>query len=80
MNLTFLSKTDKELHAMRDQQDSDGKEVRREIKRRLAVGFSDGTMFGTAKAKELVEATVFAKPVAMPAARKVEKKMAGRGR
>jgi hypothetical protein len=37
-------------------------------------------MFSTAKAKELVEATIFAKPVAMPAARKVEKKMAGRGR
>ena len=29
MNLAFLSKTDKELHAIRNQQDSDGKEARR---------------------------------------------------
>jgi len=43
MNLTFLSKTDKELHAMRLQQDTDGKEARREIQRRKLVGYSDGT-------------------------------------
>jgi len=43
MNLTFLGKTDKDLHAMRLQQDSDGKEARREIQRRKLVGFCDGT-------------------------------------
>ena len=80
MNLAFLSKTDRALDAMRDEQNADGREARKEIKRRLAIGYSDNTMFSTAKAKELVEATIFAKPVAMPAARKVEKKMAGRGR
>ena len=43
MNLTFLGKTDKDLHAMRNQQDSDGREARREIQRRKLVGYSDGT-------------------------------------
>jgi len=43
MNLTFLSKTDKELQALRDQQDSEGKEARKEIQRRKLVGFCDGT-------------------------------------
>ena len=32
MNLTFLTKTDKQLHAMRFQQDSDGKLARKENK------------------------------------------------
>ena len=39
MNLTFLNKTDKALHAMRDDQTKDGGEARREIKRRQLVGF-----------------------------------------
>ena len=43
MNLTFLTLTDKALHAMRNQQDSDGREARREIQRRKLVGFCDGT-------------------------------------
>ena len=32
MNLTFLNKTDKALHAMRNDQTKDGREARREIK------------------------------------------------
>ena len=43
MNLTFLSKTDKELHALRFQQDTDGKLARQEIQRRKLVGYCDGT-------------------------------------
>ena len=43
MNLTFLSKTDKELHAMRELQNTDGREARREIQRRKLVGYCDGT-------------------------------------
>ena len=35
MNLLFLSKTDKELQALRDQQDADGKLARKEITRRF---------------------------------------------
>lgn len=80
MNLTFLNKTDKELDTMRSIQNGQGKLARKEITRRIMVGYSDGTMFGTAKIKEEVEAVVFAKAVPLPAARKVEKKMAGRGR
>ena len=55
MNLAFLSKTDKELHAMRLQQDSDGREARREIQRRKLVGYSDGTNIVAADAKAEVE-------------------------
>jgi len=80
MNLTFLSKKDKELDIMRDQQGSVGKEVRTEIKRRLAVGYSDGTMFSKAKATVEVETQIGTAKVVMPVARKVEKKIAGRGR
>jgi hypothetical protein len=58
MNLTFLSKTDKELHAMRDQYNAEGREVRREIKRRQLVGYADGTMFMTAKAAVETESRV----------------------
>tara|TARA_B100000497_G_scaffold71764_1_gene80567 strand:+ start:545 stop:748 length:204 start_codon:yes stop_codon:yes gene_type:complete len=58
MNLAFLSKTDKALHAMRDQQNADGKEARKEIKRRLSVGFADGTMYSTAKAVVETESRV----------------------
>ena len=58
MNLTFLSKTDKELHAMRDQHNAEGREVRREIKRRQLVGYADGTMFMTAKAAVETESRV----------------------
>ncbi len=58
MNLTFLNKTDKALHAMRDDQTKDGSEARREIKRRQLVGFSDGTLFMTAKAAVETESRV----------------------
>ena len=55
MNLTFLGKTDKDLHAMRDEQTTDGKEARREIQRRKLVGFSDGTNIIVVDAKAEVE-------------------------
>lgn len=55
MNLTFLGKTDKDLHAMRNQQDSNGKEARREIQRRKLVGYSDGTNVIVVDAKAEVE-------------------------
>jgi len=55
MNLTFLSKTDKELDAMKLQQDSDGKLARQEIKRRKMVGFCDGTNIQVVDAKEPME-------------------------
>ena len=55
MNLAFLSKTDKDLHAMRNQQDTDGKEARREIQRRKLVGFCDGTNIQVVDAKAVVE-------------------------
>lgn len=55
MNLAFLSKTDKDLHAMRNQQDTDGKEARREIQRRKLVGFCDGTNIQVIDAKAEVE-------------------------
>ena len=43
MNLTFLSKTDKVLASMRDLQNADGKQARTEIRRRMAIAFSDCT-------------------------------------
>ena len=55
MNLTFLGKTDKDLHAMRNQQDSNGREARREIQRRKLVGYSDGTNIIVVDAKAEVE-------------------------
>ena len=55
MNLTFLGKTDKDLHAMRDEQTTDGKEARREIQRRKLVGYSDGTNIIVVDAKAEVE-------------------------
>ena len=55
MNLTFLGKTDKDLHAMRNQQDSNGKEARREIQRRKLVGYCDGTNIQQIDAKAVIE-------------------------
>jgi len=55
MNLTFLNKTDKALHAMRNDQTKDGREARREIKRRQLVGYSDGTNIQAVDAKAVVE-------------------------
>lgn len=55
MNLILLSKTDKQLEAMRFQQDSDGKAARKEIQRRKAIGYCDGTAIQTVDAKEPME-------------------------
>ena len=55
MNLAFLSKTDKELHAIRNQQDSDGREARREIQRRKLGGYCDGTNITWVDPKAVVE-------------------------
>ena len=55
MNLEFLSKTDKALHAMRNEQTKDGSEARREIRRRQLVGYSDGTNIIVVDAKAKVE-------------------------
>jgi len=65
MNLTFLTKTDKELFAMRFQQDSDGKLARKEITRRKLVGYCDGTNIQTVDAKAPIvepESTVGTSP------------------
>tara|TARA_B100001094_G_scaffold320730_1_gene367398 strand:- start:155 stop:358 length:204 start_codon:yes stop_codon:yes gene_type:complete len=58
MNLIFLSKTDKELDSMRDEQSHDGRLARKEITRRAKVGYADGTMFMTAKAAVETESRV----------------------
>mgnify|MGYP005988428243 CR=1 FL=1 len=55
MNLTFLSKTDKALQAMRELQNSDGREARREIRRRQMTGYCDGTAIEVVDAKAEVE-------------------------
>ena len=65
MNLTFLTKTDKELFDMRFQQDSDGKLARKEITRRKLVGYCDGTNIQTVDAKAPIvepESTVGTSP------------------
>jgi len=77
MNLTFTQTNTVDLLARKDEQGSIGADIRKELTRRKAVGLWIGPDFLTAKAKEQ---KVFTKPVAMPTARKVEKKMAGRGR
>jgi len=81
MNLTFLTHTDRQLLAINDQQNAVGREARREIRRRQMVGYWDGTVvnkFDTNREEEVF--TVFATPSKAPATRKVEKKIAGRGR
>jgi len=80
MNLTYMNTTDRGLLAMRDLQNADGRAVRKEIKRRNLIGFADGTLHSTAKATVEVEPQVGTAKVVMPVARKVEKKIAGRGR
>ncbi len=65
MNLTFLTKTDKELNAMRFQQDSDGRQARKEIQRRKLVGYCDGTAIQKVDAKAPIiepESTVGTSP------------------
>ena len=81
MNLTFLTHTDRRLLALSDQQNAVGKEARREIKRRNMIGYSDGTIvskFDTEREEEVF--TIMATASKTPAPRKVEKKIAGRGR
>lgn len=82
MNLTFLTQTDRRLLALSDQQNTVGKEARREIKRRSMIGYSDGTAIKlvdrSMEAEEVF--AILATPRKAPAARKVEKKIAGRGR
>lgn len=81
MNLTFTQTNTVDLLARKSEHGSTGAEIRKELTRRKAVGLWIGPDFAKAKARvEEVEQTVFAKAVPMPAARKVEKKMAGRGR
>jgi len=55
MNLTFLSKTDKELEELRLAQTTDGKNARKEIQRRKLVGYWDGTMAVQVDAKAQIE-------------------------
>ena len=65
MNLTFLTKTDKDLHAMRFQQDTDGKLARQEIQRRKLVSYCDGTAIQKIDAKAPIiepESTVGTSP------------------
>ena len=65
MNLTFLTKTDKELNAMRFQQDSDGRQARKEIQSRKLVGYCDGTAIQKVDAKAPIiepESTVGTSP------------------
>lgn len=81
MNLRFTQTNTVDLLARKSEHGSTGAEIRKELTRRKAVGLWIGPDFAKAKARvEEVEQTVFAKAVPMPAARKVEKKMAGRGR
>ena len=61
MNLTFLTMTDKELFAMRFQQDSDGKLARKEIQRRKMVGTNIQVVDPKAKIEE-PESTVGTSP------------------
>ena len=55
MNLTFLSKTDKELEELRLAQTTDRKNARKEIQRRKLVGYWDGTMAVQVDAKAQIE-------------------------
>ena len=82
MNLTFTQTNTVDLLARKSEHGSTGAEIRKELTRRKATGLWIGPDFAKTKTRvvEEVEQTVFAKAVPMPAARKVEKKMAGRGR
>jgi len=81
MNLSYLNTSDRQLNAMSSLQDSEGAAVRKEIIRRKSIGYWDGSLkTNTQGMPEFEEATILAKPMALPTARKVEKKIAGRGR
>ena len=82
MTTILLGTTDKQLHMLRDRQDVFGKDARKELRRRKMVGYRDGTAIETVDPLVVIaeEVSVIAKPTAMPVARKVEKKMAVKGR
>jgi hypothetical protein len=67
---------------LKERQDKFGKDARKEIKRRKMVGFWDGTNIQVVDPLVVIaeEVSVIAKAAVMPVARKVEKKMAGKGR
>ena len=44
MNLTYITKTDKQLDRVKLEATSEGRLARKEIQRRKAVGYWDGTM------------------------------------
>jgi len=82
MTTILLGTTDKQLQMLRARQDVFGKDARKEIRRRKMVGYCDGTAIEKVDPLVVIaeEVSVIAKPTAMPVARKVEKKMAGKGR
>ena len=82
MTTILLGTTDKQLHMLRDRQDVFGKDARKELQRRKMVGYRDGTAIENVDPLVVIaeEVSVIAKATVMPAARKVEKKMAGKGR
>ena len=81
MNLSYLTTSDQQLNAMSSLQNGDGAAVRKEIQRRKSVGYWDGSLkTNTNEAPVFVGSVIISSSVVMPTARKVEKKMAGRGR
>ena len=81
MNLSYLNETDKQLNALSSLQNGEGAAVRTEIKRRKAIGYWDGSLKTNYREDaEVGEYRIMATPVAIPTARKEEKRMAGRGR
>ena len=55
MDLTYLSKTDKQLLVESIEQSKSGRLARKEIHRRKMVGYSDGTTIEVIDAKKPVE-------------------------
>jgi len=70
------------LHSREDEQGSSGAMIRKELQRRQAIGYWKGSFAKLeVKEQEIPETSVgTVRIVKMPTARKVEKKMAGRGR
>ena len=54
-DLTYLQKSDKELDSLRWQANKAGAQARKEIQRRKAIGYCDGTAIQTVDAKEPME-------------------------
>ena len=79
--MKYLNTPENQLRGMAHRYGTEGAAVRRELIRRKAVGYWDGsskTIVGFVP--EFVEKPIMAKPVVMTTARKVEKTMTGRGR